>query len=375
MTSATEPAMRRLKAQYGEDVHFVMIYIAEVHPKGGIQPYNGDEIDDATDPFAVQEQQTSFAGRMASAEGFTAAYDGVYAGLFDHILVDDLTDASGLLHNPTWATYGPNPNGGWVISQDGVVQFAQFFICQGAPPDLDIPTGEAALGAALERTLALGKGEPSSSPSLPGRAVLPSSDLNPYSADFYGRTELHYHGASKAVTATFELSSTDVSEGTQIAPVHTSGAFGMPGGKDRSPQLSWNGFPAETKSFVVTCVDPDALGIVPSCFEHWTVYDLPASCTALPAGAGDATGSGLPASAKQLGNSGGFVGFMGPSSPRHRVHRYIFCVHALDVAPGWLDDAPPPNPTVLQFKMFVGKHTLARAFLVPTYTGGDANPF
>jgi len=370
MTSATEPAMRRLKAQHGDDVHFVMIYIAEVHPKDGIQPYNGEAIDTATDPFAVAEQQTTFAGRMASAEAFTEAYDGVYAGLFDHILVDDLADASGLLHNPTWATYGPNPNGGWVIGQDGVVQFAQFFICQGTPPDLDIVTGEAALGAARAKVLT---GKPAS--SLLEAGVLPASDLDPYSSAYAGRTERHYHGAAKAVTATFDLASTDVSEGTQIAARHTSGAFGMPGGQDRSPQLSWSGFPPATKSFVVTCVDPDALGIIPSCFAHWTVYDLPATCTVLPAGAGDASGSGLPAGAKQLANDGGFVGFMGPAPPRHRVHRYIFCVHALDVAPGWLDDEPPPNPTVLQFKMFLGKHTLARAFLTPTFTGGDASPF
>ena len=36
MTSATEPAMRRLKALYGDAFHFVGVYVAEVHPNGAV---------------------------------------------------------------------------------------------------------------------------------------------------------------------------------------------------------------------------------------------------------------------------------------------------------------------------------------------------
>ena len=55
---------------------------------------------------------------------------------------------------------------------------------------------------------------------------------------------------------TFDLTSTDVKDGEELPTAQLSGIFGA-GGEDRSPQLSWSGFPVGTKSFVVTCYDPD----------------------------------------------------------------------------------------------------------------------
>ncbi|TVT62171.1 YbhB/YbcL family Raf kinase inhibitor-like protein [Amycolatopsis rhizosphaerae] len=159
----------------------------------------------------------------------------------------------------------------------------------------------------------------------------------------------------------FTLRSNDIADGETLATPHLSGIFGA-GGEDRSPHLAWSGFPAETKSFAVTCYDPDAP--TASGFWHWAVFDIPVSVTELSSGAGDASGSGLPEGAITLTNDGGVRQFLGAAPPPgHRPHRYFFVVHAVDVEKLGVPEGA--TPAILGFNLF--SHTLARATLIPVY--------
>lgn len=159
----------------------------------------------------------------------------------------------------------------------------------------------------------------------------------------------------------FTLTSTDLTEGGALKSPQLSGIMEA-GGDDVSPELSWSGFPAETKSFAVTCYDPDAP--TASGFWHWAVYNIPASVTSLPAGAGDDSGAQLPDGAVTLANDAGIKRYIGAAPPAgHGPHNYYFAVHALDVDK--LDLPEGATPAFLGFNLFF--HTIARAVLRGTH--------
>lgn len=158
----------------------------------------------------------------------------------------------------------------------------------------------------------------------------------------------------------FTVTSEDVTDGQPFGNDQVSGVFGA-GGKDISPQLSWSGFPAQTKSFAVTVFDPDAP--TASGFWHWALADIPASITTLGRGTGS-EGGVLPAGVVQLRNDGGFAGYVGAAPPGgHGYHRYFITVHAVDVESLGLDENA--TPAFLGFNLF--SHAIARAQITATY--------
>jgi len=115
----------------------------------------------------------------------------------------------------------------------------------------------------------------------------------------------------------FTVTSTTLNEGDTLGLDQMSGIFGVPGGKDRSPQLSWSGAPADTQGYAVTIYDPDAP--TGSGFWHWAVATLPAHVTELPEGAGDDAGTGLPPGAIQYKNDAGGARFLGARGHQART--------------------------------------------------------
>lgn len=155
----------------------------------------------------------------------------------------------------------------------------------------------------------------------------------------------------------FQVTSESFNDGDTLGPDQRSGIFGA-GGKDISPQLSWSGAPAETKSFVVTMLDPDAPD--PGGFWHWAVVNIPPEVSNLPVGAGSADGQFLPSGALQLRNDGARLGYLGAAAPKgHGPHRYMVAVHALDVE----DLGVSKNSEASILSSALPDHTLARGLI------------
>jgi Raf kinase inhibitor-like YbhB/YbcL family protein len=149
---------------------------------------------------------------------------------------------------------------------------------------------------------------------------------------------------------TFTVTSSDFRDGETLpdAQVYAQG--------NRSPHLQWSGAPEGTKSFAITCYDPDAP--TGSGFWHWTVANIPADVTEI------AAGGPVPAGAVEGRTDFGQPGFGGAAPPAgHGPHRYIFTVFAVDVDK--LDVTPEDSGAKFGFSLHF--HTLAKAQITGVY--------
>jgi len=208
----------------------------------------------------------------------------------------------------------------------------------------------AALGVGVGAACLLGSGSASASSAPPwagasdGRAyhrVLP----NPY--EFLPKVP------------SFRVTSTTVRNGHPLPTAQLSGIFGVPGGKDISPELSWSGFPKAAKSFVVSMYDPEAP--TGSGFWHWVVEDIPATATSLARNAGALHSAKLPAGAIQLDGDAGLPRYIGGAPPAGSgLHYYYITVTALNESSTGL--GATTSAALLNFE--IDSHTIARATIV-----------
>jgi Raf kinase inhibitor-like YbhB/YbcL family protein len=149
---------------------------------------------------------------------------------------------------------------------------------------------------------------------------------------------------------TFTLTSKDFTDGDTLpdAQVQSRGNI--------SPHLAWSGAPEGTKSFAITVFDPDAP--TGSGFWHWTVANIPAEVSEIPAG------GPVPHGAVEGRTDFGEPGYGGAAPPPgHGPHRYIFTVFAVDTER--LDVTPENSGAVFGFNLHF--HTLAKASITAVY--------
>jgi Raf kinase inhibitor-like YbhB/YbcL family protein len=160
------------------------------------------------------------------------------------------------------------------------------------------------------------------------------------------------------------LTSDSFRDGDYLGQEHLLSAdygFGC-SGRNRSPHLRWEGAPVGTKSFAITCFDPDAP--TGSGFWHWVVVNIPPTVTELSLAAGDPASGKLPAGALQVRTDFGKPGYGGPCPPEgDHPHRYVFTAHAVS-----MDKLPVTADTsaaVVGF--YLNSNTLAKASLMGLY--------
>jgi hypothetical protein len=101
---------------YSDVVHFVHIYSVEAHPQSpDTSPYSGDVWELS---WSTKLHAKTYSEREANAIDAEAYITGNQL-----MLVDELTPLP--RNNPVWCTYGPVPNGAYLIAQDGLIVAAQ----------------------------------------------------------------------------------------------------------------------------------------------------------------------------------------------------------------------------------------------------------
>lgn len=166
---------------------------------------------------------------------------------------------------------------------------------------------------------------------------------------------------SATIASPFSLTSPQITENTTLPQSMVFQGFSCEGG-NQSPELSWTGAPAGTKSYVITMYDPDAPTGVG--WWHWLLFNIPADTHSLPQDAGNPAANLLPVGSQQGYTDYGSSEYGGACPPvGDTPHRYIVTVYALDV-----DNLPTgPETTGAKLAFLMRGHILAEATITGRY--------
>jgi Raf kinase inhibitor-like YbhB/YbcL family protein len=143
------------------------------------------------------------------------------------------------------------------------------------------------------------------------------------------------------------LTSTDFANNSPMPVLHTCDA------NDISPELNWDGAPANTKSFALIVADPDA---PTGTFYHWVVFNIPRETKHFDQNAPKTVANGTFGK-----NTFGELGYKGPCPPQG-THHYIFTLYALDSTLNL-----PSNADAAAVLKALQSHILEKAELAATY--------
>jgi Raf kinase inhibitor-like YbhB/YbcL family protein len=187
--------------------------------------------------------------------------------------------------------------------------------------------------------------------------MLPSKTMHPCAALILLWFSIPALAAEKG---NFQIRVSGLGANAEISNDFALNQFGCQG-KNLSPEISWSGAPAGTRSFALAVWDSDA----PKAggFYHWTIANIPSSMHVLPAGAGNPQKQLAPAGTVQLRNDYGEKGYGGPCPPGRQIHHYHFSLFALKEERLAIDEGTSPSTVAAKLR----KENLAAAEVIATY--------
>jgi Raf kinase inhibitor-like YbhB/YbcL family protein len=176
-------------------------------------------------------------------------------------------------------------------------------------------------------------------------STAPSSMVSPASSQ-----PADLGASSTAPNGAFTIRAASLTPGSVLPDVYTCK------GASESPEVSWEGVPAATKSLALILDDPDAPG---GRFTHWLVFNIPPDSRELPRAQPNA--KVLTNGAQQGQNSGGSRGYYPPCPPIGTTHRYVFRLYAVDM------DITQPTADRESIDWALTDHTIAKTEFITTF--------